>query len=434
MKKAKEEISPKGGLCPSKGRILTTAKQIIAALLVTALLAVLAGCSEEPGGGGGGNLTGDTVTTVPQVDYDALNDFESFEAFIASLPTDVPAAYELANRLPHNPSRGLDEFGHFVGVNARDYVDFADFDWRNIEFPPEVGEPGEEVVTGYLASIHNMYPRRRVRILDRAVENGDLVNIDYVGFIDGVPFAGGDSMGHGSNVTAGSTEFIDDFLTQIIGTMPGETIDVNVYFPDSYPMNPDLAGKPALFVTTINYINSDEEESDDEYANRAFGESFGWTTWEKMLEGVREMAVREQQTAFLYELFDEESGNVTVTVPDRVLWTAAENAIRLYQDVAAENNAASFAAFLESGHIDGGIRGFIEFGREFIEPEARIQIIFQALAEELEIRPDNNDVRAYMDSHGGRGISIDDAAKESGLPKLKRDTLEWMVRSRITQQ
>ena len=93
-----------------------------------------------------------------------------------------------------------------------------------------------------------------VKITDRAIEDGDKVNIDYVGSVDGVEFEGGNTNGAGTEVTAGGTDYIDDFLTQIIGHMPGETFDVNVTFPDEYPNNPDLAGKDAVFVTTINYI------------------------------------------------------------------------------------------------------------------------------------------------------------------------------------
>ncbi|MFQ9679769.1 MAG: FKBP-type peptidyl-prolyl cis-trans isomerase [Ruthenibacterium lactatiformans] len=68
------------------------------------------------------------------------------------------------------------------------------------------------------------------------------------------------------SVQAGSAQFIDDFLTQIIGHTPGETFDVEVTFPDPYENNPDLAGKDAVFEVTINYIEGEDvtpEFSDD---------------------------------------------------------------------------------------------------------------------------------------------------------------------------
>ena len=84
------------------------------------------------------------------------------------------------------------------------------------------------------------------QVTDRAVEQGDMVNIDYVGSVDGVEFDGGSTGGAGTSVMAGATNYIDDFLTQIIGHMPGETIDVNVTFPEVYH-SADLAGKEAVF-------------------------------------------------------------------------------------------------------------------------------------------------------------------------------------------
>ena len=101
-----------------------------------------------------------------------------------------------------------------------------------------------------------------VQVTDRAVEDGDTVNIDYVGTVDGVEFEGGNTNGQGTNVTAGGTDYIDDFLTQIIGHMPGETFDVNVTFPDPYTSNEELSGKDAVFKTTINYISETPKPED----------------------------------------------------------------------------------------------------------------------------------------------------------------------------
>ena len=86
-----------------------------------------------------------------------------------------------------------------------------------------------------------------------AVEDGDTVNIDYVGSIDGVEFDGGSTNGQGTDLTIGSGLYIDDFEEQLIGSHPGDTVDVNVTFPEDYNAE-DLRGKDALFVVTINGI------------------------------------------------------------------------------------------------------------------------------------------------------------------------------------
>ena len=85
------------------------------------------------------------------------------------------------------------------------------------------------------------------------VQNGDTVNIDYVGSIDGVEFEGGSTDGQGTYLTIGSGSYIDDFEEQLIGSHPGDTVDVVVTFPENYG-NEELNGKEALFVVTVNGI------------------------------------------------------------------------------------------------------------------------------------------------------------------------------------
>ena len=99
-------------------------------------------------------------------------------------------------------------------------------------------------------------------VTDRAVEVGDTVNIDYEGKQDGVAFAGGTKQG--DFLVIGSGRFIDGFEEGLIGVMPGETVDLNLSFPDSYSANPDLAGQPVVFTVTVNYIFPTPEDMRDE--------------------------------------------------------------------------------------------------------------------------------------------------------------------------
>lgn len=87
------------------------------------------------------------------------------------------------------------------------------------------------------------------------VEDGDTINIDYVGSIDGVEFDGGSYEGY--DLVIGSETFIDDFEEQLIGAHPGDTVDVTVTFPDNYSAE-DLQGQEALFEVVINGIYEDE--------------------------------------------------------------------------------------------------------------------------------------------------------------------------------
>ena len=85
------------------------------------------------------------------------------------------------------------------------------------------------------------------------VEDGDTVNIDYVGSIDGVEFDGGNTQGNGTDLTIGSGRYIGDFEEQLIGAHPGDEVEVTVTFPDDYG-NDELNGKEAVFDVTVNGI------------------------------------------------------------------------------------------------------------------------------------------------------------------------------------
>lgn len=85
------------------------------------------------------------------------------------------------------------------------------------------------------------------------VEDGDTVNIDFVGTVDGVEFSGGNTQGQGTDLVIGSGSYIDDFEEQLIGAHPGDKVTVTVTFPENYG-NDALNGKEAEFAVTVNGI------------------------------------------------------------------------------------------------------------------------------------------------------------------------------------
>ena len=102
-------------------------------------------------------------------------------------------------------------------------------------------------------------------ITDRAVEDGDTVNIDFEGKIDGKTFDGGTASG--ASLTIGSGTFIDGFEDGLIGVKPGDKTTLKLKFPDEYKTNTDLAGKDVTFDVTVNYIKGDDivPELDDDF-------------------------------------------------------------------------------------------------------------------------------------------------------------------------
>lgn len=161
----------------------------------------------------------------------------------------------------------LNDDGTLKGVDSATLVTLPQY--KGISVPAEEYTITDDELNTQINSILDQYATYD-QITDRAIADGDVVNIDYVGTVDGEEFSGGNTNGRGTLVTAGSDAYIDDFLTQIIGHTPGEEFDVNVTFPEPYENNPDLAGKAAVFHTTINYIQGDKHvpELTDEFVSQ----------------------------------------------------------------------------------------------------------------------------------------------------------------------
>ena len=127
-------------------------------------------------------------------------------------------------------SEGYDEKGFFEGVKALDYVPLLDY--SHMELSDEI-IPSDEAVQSQIDKTLSSYTKtNQITDENRLIEDGDTVNIDYVGSVDGVEFEGGSTDGKGATVTIGVTNFIDGFLDQLIGHAPGENFDINVTFPD----------------------------------------------------------------------------------------------------------------------------------------------------------------------------------------------------------
>lgn len=106
---------------------------------------------------------------------------------------------------------------------------------------------------------------RTIEVTDRAVEDKDMVTLDFEGFVDGEAFEGG--KGTDYPLTIGSGAFIPGFEEQLVGAEIDKELDVNVTFPADYQAA-DLAGKDAVFKCTVHAIKSKElPELDDEFAS-----------------------------------------------------------------------------------------------------------------------------------------------------------------------
>lgn len=134
--------------------------------------------------------------------------------------------------------------GKLTEKNAKDFVELCDYKTIKIDWTNSTNDY-------YYNSALSSYTPDVKEIKNRAVKNGDIANIDFEGFKDGVAFDGGTAQGQDLNI--GSGQFIEGFEEGLVGVKPGETVDLNLTFPENYG-NSDLAGQPVVFKVKVNYI------------------------------------------------------------------------------------------------------------------------------------------------------------------------------------
>lgn len=142
---------------------------------------------------------------------------------------------------------------NLIDVKVEDYVTMGEY--KNLEMSFDAkGTFTEEDVETLAISAYNNYVTKENGggITDRAAVLGDIVNIDYEGKQDGVAFSGGTAQDQ--ELELGSGSFIDGFEAGLVGVKPGETVDLNLTFPESYSLNADLAGAAVVFTVTVNFI------------------------------------------------------------------------------------------------------------------------------------------------------------------------------------
>ena len=172
---------------------------------------------------------GEEIVSHPQIDVVQI---ESGKPFVFTATVAVKPAVEL---------------GEYKGIQ----VEKAPIEVKDEEIEAQITKEREAI-------------SRTVTVDDRAVAQGDIVTLDFEGFVDGVAFEGG--KGENYDLTIGSNTFIPGFEDQLVGAEIGKELDVNVTFPEEYGAK-ELAGKAAVFKCKVNGIKVKELPAvDDEFA------------------------------------------------------------------------------------------------------------------------------------------------------------------------
>ena len=187
--------------------------------------------------------------------------------------------------------------------------------YKGVEAPrAEVNVTGEDVD----ARLKEMAERdsRMVSVEDRPVENGDIVNIDFEGFLNGEPFDGGKS--DSFDLEIGSGQFVPGFEDQVAGMSISEEKDIDITFPEDY--HADLAGKTVVFHVKVNAIKVKELPAlDDEFAK----DVSEFDTLDELKKDVREKMLAEREEAakraFEDAAMSKVAAGIQADIPDAMI-------------------------------------------------------------------------------------------------------------------
>ena len=170
---------------------------------------------------------------------------------------------------------------------------------------------------------------RKVPVTDRPAQNGDVVNIDFVGTVDGVKFDGGEA--EKFDLTLGSGQFIPGFEEQVVGMNAGEKKDVSVKFPENYQAE-ELKGKDAVFAVTLNSIQGKElPELTDAFIKDATGSETIEEYKEKTKERLQKQADKNSLDATENSILDAVSATAEAEIPDAMIEREIDNLVQKFE-------------------------------------------------------------------------------------------------------
>ena len=300
-------------------------------------------------------------------------------------------------------SDGLDENGYWTGVKALDVVTLPE-DYAAIPLKKADIEPTEDEVQSQIDSLLDQHSTT-AEVTGRAAANGDTVTIDYAGTVDGVAFTGGTYSGY--SLQLGSGTFIDGFEDQIVGHNVGDTFDVKVTFPEGYSDSTDaegntlvLSGKEAVFSVTLNGISEEvQPELTDAWVDETLGTSNDLHSVETLRAFYQQQLYQANlQTAVMdYLLQNSTFGDI----PKSVLDYQVTQCLNYYYTMGGYYGY-ELDAFVQMMGYDNA-DAMLAALADSIESYAKEALIYQAVAEAMELAPTQEQIdaySAYTDTYG----------------------------------
>lgn len=300
-------------------------------------------------------------------------------------------------------SDGLDENGYWTGVKALDVVTLPE-DYAAIPLKKADIEPTEDEVQSQIDSLLDQHSTT-AEVTGRAAANGDTVTIDYSGTVDGVAFTGGTYSGY--SLKLGSGAFIDGFEDQIVGHNVGDTFDVKVTFPEGYSDSTDaegntlvLSGKEAVFSVTLNGISEEvQPELTDAWVDETLGTSNDLHSVEALRAFYQQQLYQANlQTAVMdYLLQNSTFGDI----PKSVLDYQVTQCLNYYYTMGGYYGYEldAFVQMMGYDNVDAMLAALADS----IESYAKEALVYQAVAEAMELAPTQEQIdaySAYTDTYG----------------------------------
>lgn len=306
--------------------------------------------------------------------------------------------------------------------DASNYVTLGKYKGMEVELASNY-EVTNEDVKSRIESLLTSYPAYEDS--DKTtVENGDFVNIDYEGLKDGVAFEGGTAQG--TVLEIGSGRFIEGFESGLIGANVGDTVSLNLTFPEDY-QSTELAGQAVVFNVTVNKIVNKADMTYDTMTDQYVADNFassGYETVQALKDGVKEQLTQsnestkesDTQSAVIEKL--QEVCTVD-SLPDGVLDERIKEYKEKMEKVLKESYDMEMEEYLSS--INKTQEDFDTEITDYMQQNLEMELILTAIADKEKIKVDEDGYKAYIESilRSGNYESEDALMEEYGEEYVK---------------
>ena len=261
-----------------------------------------------------------------------------------------------------------------------------------------------------------------VTVEDRPVAEGDTVNLDYAGSVDGVAFAGGTA--EGQTLKIGSHTFIPGFEEQMVGMNIGEEKDLHVTFPTEYHAK-ELAGKEAVFHVKVNGITATELPAlDDDFAK----DISEFDTLDEYKADIRSklvaQAAERDENAFTNAVIEKVMENATVEIPEAMIERQIDSMMRDFE-YRLRAQGLKLADFMKYTGQDE--KAFRANYRDQAEKSVKAHLVLEAMenAENFEVSDEEIDAQiAKFAPQTGKSVEeLKKTFSESDLEYFKADAI-----------